>query len=179
MHAIVASRDRAAFERLFAHFAPRLKSHFLARGQSQVQAEELTSETMFAVWSRAQQFDSQKGAVSTWIFTLARNLLIDRLRAEKRQGAALADFASQNEIVDATKAASPEEYAVSVEREQNLRHALAELPPEQAHVLERSFAGGLSLAEIATAESLPLGTVKTRARLALARLREIFDRGAP
>lgn len=165
--AIAQERDRTAFAQLFGGFAPRLKGFFLKNRLAQAQAEELAQEVMLRVWHKAEHFDPSRGTAATWIFALARNVLVDMVRREARplpDAEALAD----------TRAPVPPDAETAVAGAQSvaaLRGALADLPAEQREILEDSYFGGRSLSEVATHRGLPLGTVKTRARLALQRLR--------
>lgn len=135
------------------------------RGVELAAADELVQDVMLALWTKARYYDPARGSVSTWIFTVARNSLIDRVRHERRP---------EVDLADPTLAEAPTAPDVIVERDRYamaVKHALAELPEEQAHVVARVYGEGQSLADVAAATSSPLGTVKTRMRLALARLR--------
>jgi RNA polymerase sigma-70 factor (ECF subfamily) len=157
--------DRQAFSELFAHFAPRVKSYLLRLGLTPEAAEDLAQETLLTVWRRAAAFDATKAAASTWIFTIARNLRIDAARREARR-ARPTDLTSLEE-------APAEPDALLLDRETGWRvgAALAELPAEQAQVVTQAFFSDMAHSEIAAALGLPLGTVKSRLRLAMGRLR--------
>ena len=162
---IAADADRAAFAALFGHFAPRVKSYMLRLGAEPPLAEELAQETLLTVWRRAASFDAAKASASTWIFTIARNLRIDavrRMRPVEPLGD-VPDTANDEPAPDAILAASQSESLV--------RQALGRLPPDQAEVVRLSFFSDAPHAEIAERLQLPLGTVKSRLRLAMARLR--------
>jgi RNA polymerase sigma-70 factor (ECF subfamily) len=164
--AIAASRDRRAFAELFAHFAPRIKAYLRRNGASDGEAEDLAQEAMLTVWRRAHMFDRAQGAASTWIFTIARNKRIDALRRERRPEVDPDD--------PALVPARPDAADTTIEAAQTgdrLRAAVAELPKEQARLLHMSFFEDKSHSTIAAEVGLPLGTVKSRVRLALARLR--------
>ncbi len=166
--AIARSRDRQHFALLFAHFAPRLKAYFLRLGTAAGTAEDLAQDTMLAVWSKAQTFDPARASASTWIFTIARNLRIDMLRRERLP----------NELADAIEEAAepmPSDYVLSAERETRIRAALEKLPSEQATVIRLSFFEDRPQSEIAEALDIPLGTVKSRVRLAMNRLRAMVE----
>jgi RNA polymerase sigma-70 factor (ECF subfamily) len=167
MARIVASRDREAFKTLFLTFAPKVKSYLLRHGAGPVQAEELAQETLLAVWRKAEQYDAARAPVSAWIFTIARNLRIDVLRKE-RSALTYALCAPEPE----EQPASPEVESELVEREARLREAVQGLPADQMEVVRLSFFSDKPHAEIARELSLPLGTVKSRLRLAVARLRK-------
>jgi RNA polymerase sigma factor (sigma-70 family) len=164
-------RDRAAFVELFDYFAPRLKSFLLRQRASEAEAEEFVQETMLTVWKQADHFDPAKAAASTWIFTIARNKRIDAARKSR--------FVTTDlEAADNVEGDNPAESiarALTLETQQvQLQEALKTLPEEQKDLLMRSFFEGKSHGEIATATGLPLGTVKSRIRLALDRLRKSF-----
>ena len=160
-------QDKAAFADLFQHFAPRVKSYMLKLGSADEMAEELAQQTLLQVWRKAQLFDPDKAAASTWIFRIARNIRIDVLRKQKH---------FFDDDFDLAKIEDEQEDAeVKINREQKSRHvalALAKLPQDQAKIIRMSFYDGLSHGEIAKQLELPLGTVKSRIRLAFGRLRE-------
>lgn len=162
----VADGDKASFAALFRHFAPRVKSYMLRLGSDDTQAEELAQETMATVWRKAGRYDPERAAASTWIFTVARNLRIDAFRRTNRPELDPEDPAL-------VPAAPPLGDAV-VEQKQNaarIRAALATLPDEQRQVLHMSFFDDRTHSEIAAALDLPLGTVKSRIRLAFGRIK--------
>lgn len=166
MARIIASRDREAFKTLFLAFAPRVKGYLMRHGASGVQAEELAQETMLTVWRKAGYYDPARAPVAAWVFTIARNLRIDVLRKEQSALAyALCEPAAEE------SPASPEDESQLAEREARLRQAVQSLPAEQMEVVRLSFFSDKPHAEIAHELSLPLGTVKSRLRLAVARLR--------
>lgn len=165
---IAARGDRAAFEGLFAHFAPRVKSYMLRLGAAPDAAEELAQETLLTVWRKAAAFDPSRAAASTWIFTIARNLRIDRLRRERRP--LVADDPS-----DAPESVrTPDVELASDEDCARVKAAIAALSDEQAEVVRLSFFSDKPHAEIAGELGLPLGTVKSRLRLAMGRLRALL-----
>lgn len=164
--AIAASRDRRAFAELFAHFAPRIKAYLRRSGASDGEAEDLAQEAMLAVWRRAHMFDPDQGAASTWMFTIARNKRIDALRRERRPEVDPDDPALVPEKPD-----DADTMVETAQRGDRLRAAVGELPKEQARLLHLSFFEDKSHSTIAAELGLPLGTVKSRVRLALARLR--------
>ena len=166
--AIAESADRQAFADLFSHFAPRVKSYLLRLGAASEQAEELAQETLLCVWRKAASFDPGRAAASTWIFTIARNLRIDALRRERRP-LVLDDPA---EAPDAPPGADA--VIVAVQDEARVKLAIAALPAEQAEVIRLSFFSDKPHSEIAVELGLPLGTVKSRLRLAMGRLRALL-----
>lgn len=169
--AVGARRDIDAYERLFRHFAPRVKAYMAKGGGNSQQAEELMQETMIAVWNKAERFDPSKGAVSTWIFAIARNLRIDAYRRERRPEFDPSDPAFVLED------AAPADTELDVrEASEQLHHAIAALPAEQASLLKLSFFEDQSHSAIAARLNLPLGTVKSRMRLAFDKLRASLAR---
>jgi len=162
--AVRDNQDRAAFAELFGYFAPRVKSFLMKSGASPDLAEECTQEVMATLWNKAHMFDPTKASVSTWIFTIARNRKIDILRKQRRP-----------EPEDLPWGPEPEPDQVEVmglqQETDKLGQALAALPDEQRKLIERAYFGELSHSEIAAETGLPLGTIKSRIRLALDRLR--------
>jgi RNA polymerase sigma-70 factor (ECF subfamily) len=171
IRAIAERRDRQAFGVLFAVYAPKLKTFFMRGGMNGAIAEELVQDVMLIVWQRAATFDSNLGGLSTWIFTIARNRRIDHLRREPRPGAEPpTDPSTAPEPVPATETLVEwREWSAS------LQAALQTLPPEQSEVLQLAYFQHKSHSTIAEEQNLPLGTVKSRVRLALQRLRELLE----
>lgn len=169
--AVARHRDRLAFARLYDWFAPRIKSYLMRAGLSADRAEDLAQEVMLTVWRQAPRFDPRKASASTWIFTIARNRRIDLLRQRQPESVKLGEQTGEPEE------AFQEEMEASDARlmRKRLEQAIAELPPEQAEVLRRFFLEGKAHSEIADELGLPLGTVKSRLRLAMARLRSYFE----
>jgi len=168
IEAIATRGDRGAFAALFGHFAPRVKSYMLRLGAEPRLADELAQETLLAVWRKAAAFDPAKAAPSTWIFTIARNLRIDAARRARRVEPA----DDPSDAPDAEPA--PDEALVAAQSETRVRQALASLPIEQAEVVRLSFFSDKPHSEIAAELRLPLGTVKSRLRLAMRRLRDLL-----
>ena len=163
--AIARTADRGAFARLFEHVAPRVKSYMLRLGAQPEAAEELAQEALLTVWRKAALFDPVRAGASTWIFAIARNLRIDAIRRERRPRI-------EDDPTDLPEAEVPADAVVAAqERDGRLREAMAELPGDQAEVVRLSFFQDKPHSEIARDLNLPLGTVKSRLRLALARLR--------
>lgn len=161
-----ARRDLDAYEMLFKHFAPRVKAYMMRSGGDAQLAEELMQETMIAVWNKADKFDPSKGAASTWVFTIARNLRIDAFRREKRPQFDPSDPA----FVPDDVAPADSELDIRQTSEQ-LHRAIAALPQEQAELLKLSFFEDQTHSAISTKLNIPLGTVKSRMRLAFEKLR--------
>ena len=166
LSAIAERQDRAAFIRLFEEFAPRLKSYARRLGADGAVAEDLVQEVMLTAWTRAAQFDRTKASVATWLFTIARNRRIDMIRRERRPEPDPDDPA----LVRAPD--PPADTVVEAEQHERLvRAALAELPEEQGRILRMAFFDDKSHSDIARELALPLGTVKSRVRLAMGKLR--------
>ena len=175
MQAIALGQDRAAFAALFGHFAPRVKAFLVRSGLADSLAEEVTQETMLTMWRKASFFDPSRAGVSTWIFTIARNQRIDRLRRERLLSADLPDGLSIETLEEPDPSGTGEEAVLTAEREDRVRSALGALSTEQSAIVRLSFFADKPHAEIARELGLPLGTVKSRIRLALARLRVLLD----
>lgn len=170
---IASHQDRGAFAALFEHFAPRVKTFMQRSGASETGAEELAQETMLMVWRKATLFDSASGSAAAWIFTIARNLRIDAYRRERRDGMAEAsDVALEFQIDDSPQ---PDSRLSAAQSEQRVRSALATLSDEQIRVVQLSFFDEKAHAEIAEILGIPLGTVKSRLRLAMRRLRKLLN----
>jgi RNA polymerase sigma-70 factor (ECF subfamily) len=173
---LVAQQDRPAFARLFAHFAPQIKAFGLSTvlpDRSGHFADELVQETMITVWNKAGSYDASKAGASTWIFTIARNKRIDLLRKLKRHSGML-DIDDIWPLED--EGAGPFQTLQQRVTEQRVRESLKTLPPAQREVLQLAFMEGKSHSEIAAELALPLGTVKSRIRLAMQRLQLILER---
>ncbi len=166
LKAVAQGQDRAAFANLFAYYAPRIKSFLMKGGAAPDQADELAQETMLAVWQKAPAFDPAKANVSTWIFTIVRNKRIDALRKQIRPETDIADIETM-----ADEAPSPVEDIDHQTETDVMAAALKTLPEEQSSLLYKSFFEDKTHADIAKETNIPLGTVKSRIRLALERLR--------
>ncbi|MBC7479986.1 MAG: sigma-70 family RNA polymerase sigma factor [Pseudorhodobacter sp.] len=157
-------RDRAAFGALFGHFAPRVKYFLMRGGASASIAEDCAQDVMATVWTKAAQFDAARASVATWIFTIARNRRIDVLRRDRRPEPEDLDWMGDDEPDQA-------DVYLAAEQARILSRALADLPDKQRALIQRAYYGDLSHSEIAAETGLPLGTIKSRIRLALDRLR--------
>lgn len=164
---IARTRDRQAFAALFLHFGPRLKTFFLKGGLSAQVAEELAQETLLSVWTKAAYFDSSRAGAATWIFTVARNLRIDHLRRQRNPSALFPETEERPPTL--------EQDFLHAERDGRVRAAIGGLSSDQAEVIRLSFYGEKSQVEIAQTLDLPLGTVKSRVRLAMKRLRGLLE----
>jgi RNA polymerase sigma-70 factor (ECF subfamily) len=167
--AVARSHDRAAFVALFGYYAPRLKAYLVRCGVTTDLAEELVQEALLTVWRKAPLFDPVRASASAWIFTIVRNLRIDRLRRDRF----VLDDSLLREEVDPQP---PADHRIDrTRRHHRLHAALATLSPEQTEVLRLSFFDDRPHAEIERALGIPLGTVKSRLRLAVGKLRKLLE----
>jgi RNA polymerase sigma-70 factor (ECF subfamily) len=158
------SQDQAAFADLFRHFAPRVKGYLMKSGASASLAEECSQDVMATLWHKAHLYDPARASVATWIFTIARNRRIDILRKQNRPEPEDLPWGPEAEP-------EPADVLALQQESRKLALALAELPAKQRELLEKAYFGDLSHGEIAAETGLPLGTIKSRIRLALERLR--------
>ncbi|MGY6411052.1 MAG: sigma-70 family RNA polymerase sigma factor [Alkalilacustris sp.] len=160
--------DEAAFAALFGHFAPRVKGFLMRGGAGEALAEECAQEVMATVWHKAHLFDPTRASVATWVFTIARNRRIDALRKQRRPEPEDLGWGPEPE---------PDQLAAMELQQESERvvEAVSRLPPKQRELIERAFFGELSHSEIAAETGLPLGTIKSRIRLALERLRQTMS----
>lgn len=163
MLAVRDAADREAFGRLFDFFAPRLKSMAVRSGSPPAIAEEIVQDVMLRVWNSRSRFDPARAQVAGWIYQIARNRRIDLVRREAQPlPEDLAGCPAVDEVTD----------ALALEQEiERLHRALRSLPPDQREMIEKAYLGELTHQEISRQTSLPLGTVKSRVRLAIDRLR--------
>ncbi len=163
---VAHDRCRASFAELFEHFAPRLKSYLIRLGSDPLAAEELVQEVMLNVWRKAGQYDPGQASVSTWLFRIARNRRIDSLRRMSKP-----ELDAEDPMLRPPDTETPDVLVNRQQIEIVVRRELGSLPDEQLTLLEAAFYDGLSHSEIARRFDLPLGTVKSRIRLAFQRLR--------
>jgi RNA polymerase sigma-70 factor (ECF subfamily) len=168
VRAIAETRDQSAFASLFEHFAPRLKGFLKRQGASDSEADDLTQDVMLTVWRKADQFEPEKAAASTWIFTIARNRRIDVLRRERRP-----EPDANDPMLVSDPEPSAEAHMSTAQIQVRIREAMATLPPEQVEVLTLSFFEDISHSEIADRLGIPLGTVKSRLRLAFRKVKAL------
>ena len=164
---VTLTLDKSAFSDLVMTFAPKVKAMMLRQGADADTAEDIAQETMLTVWRKSHLFAAEKGSLSTWIYTIARNLRIDRIRRQTVWQAYdddIYDMPSGEEL--------PEARIMREEAEASVSAALAALPSEQREVIQLAFVDGLSHSQIARKLCLPLGTVKSRVRLAYQKLRD-------
>ena len=169
---IAAEQCRTSFGQLFEFYAPRLKSYLKRMGADEASAEEVVQDVMLTVWRKADQFDESQASVSTWIFRIARNRQIDRFRQAARP-----ELSEHEPLLQPAREVTPDETLNRAQIEAAVREQLKTLPREQLDLLKAAFYEGLSHSEIATAYDLPLGTVKSRIRLAFNRLRSRLKAG--
>jgi RNA polymerase sigma-70 factor (ECF subfamily) len=171
---VASDQDRPAFMELFDHYAPRLKAFLRRRGAGDAQAEDLVQDVMLTVWQRAGQYDRRQASVSTWVFTIARNRQIDVLRRERRP-----ELDPDEPMLQPSETPEPDRLLDAEQSAARLRAALALLPEEQAELVRVSFYEEASHSALAARFDLPLGTVKSRLRLALQKLRHALDTDRP
>lgn len=167
---VAATGDRAAFSELYAFFAPRLKSYLMRIGCSGEQAEDVVQETLIKVWRKARLFDPRKASASTWIYTIARNLRID---AARRLARPLGDPDDPSLLPEEEPRADWE--IERSERDARIRGAFSRLPPNQRQVVSMHFIEDEPHSAIAERLGLPLGTVKSRLRLAFGKIRKELE----
>jgi RNA polymerase sigma-70 factor (ECF subfamily) len=160
-------QDQTAFAELFDHFAPRVKGFLMNSGADASLAEECAQEVMATCWHKAHMFDPARASVATWIFTIARNRKIDALRKQRRPEPEDLAWGPEEEPDQADVLAVQQE-------SETLGRAIAELPPAQRELIQKAYFGDLTHSEISVQTGLPLGTIKSRIRLALERLRHVM-----
>ena len=164
------NQDKLAFNNIFRYFAPRLKSFLVKAGSTDSQAEEVIQEVMIAVWTKSSTYDSSKSSVSTWIYTIARNKRIDKIRKEKRHYLSESDEGLEIPV-DSTQ----EKEIFSAQVSNSLKKYMSNLPEEQSKLLQLSYFYNKTHADISAELKIPLGTVKSRIRLALTKMRHLVE----
>jgi len=167
--AVGASRDGKAFTVLFDHFGPRVRAQMVRLGLAPVAAEDVAQDVMETIWRKAHLYDPGKAAAATWVFQIARNRRID-LRRRAREFS----FAAEEFFAIPDPAEGSDHHFDAAQRQECVRAALGALPQEQFTLVRLAFFEGLSHSTIAQRLKLPLGTVKSRLRLAFARLRGLL-----
>jgi len=165
--AIGKHRDKAAFADFYAHFSGRIKSFLIGKNMDEATAEELSQEIMLIVWRRAESYNPEKAAASTWLFTIARNRRIDHLRGNSRVEIELDDEMLEIDDDEPTQ----EDRVGLAQQTVKLENAMSKLPAEQRQVIHLSYFRGQSHGAIADWLDLPIGTVKSRIRLAMQAIR--------
>lgn len=167
---VADNRDRKAFEALFDHFAPRLNGYLQRLGLERGEAEDMAQEVMAVLWHKADLFDPAKSSLSTWLYRIARNRRIDAARRERSRV-----LDPQEPMLLPSEPEPVDDEIDSRQRDERVRVALASLPEEQLELVKMAFFLGLSHSQIAEQADLPLGTVKSRIRLAFQRMRRILE----
>ena len=168
---VARNLDRDAFAELFDRLAPRLKSFMMRKGANTELAEDMVQDTMIAVWTKAGLYQPDKGSVVAWIFTIARNLRIDRFRRD-----AGVSFVDYEDFDGPSGEAAADDLLAARQEGQHVAQAMASIPEEQKQILILSFVEDVPQSEIALRLNLPLGTVKSRMRLAYGRLRKTLEK---
>ncbi|MEJ6390256.1 sigma-70 family RNA polymerase sigma factor [Gymnodinialimonas ulvae] len=164
MSAIAQDQDRKAFAEIFRHFAPRVKAFLMKSGADESLAEECMQDVMATLWHKAHMYDPSRASVATWIFTIARNRKIDLLRRYARP--------EPEDLPWGPEQAPDQADVIALQQDTGrLAQALSKLPEKQRELIQHAYFGDLSHSEIAAETGLPLGTIKSRIRLALERLR--------
>jgi RNA polymerase sigma-70 factor (ECF subfamily) len=167
---IAERADPAAFRELYEAYGPRVKAYMMRRGADAGTAEDLAQETLLTVWRKAALYADDKGSMTTWVFAIARNLRIDRLRREVPW-----QELPEGRLAEPSGEPLPDEAIAAKERQQRVQAALAGLPDEQKEVVALAYLEGLSHSEIAARLAMPLGTVKSRMRMAYQKIRVVLE----
>ena len=167
----IAAGDRAAFATLFRRYAGRIRAFLVRSGIAPAEAEEGVQEVMLSVWRNAAGFDPARAGAATWLYAIARNRRVDMLRRRRPEPDPNDPLFRPDPDSDGASS------AMAAARDDALRAALAALSPDQADVVRMAFYDGLTHAQIAAMTDLPLGTVKSRLRLAMQRLRGALGEG--
>lgn len=173
MQAVMERRDQSAFTEIFDHFTPRLETYLVRLGLDSGSAEELVQDVMLTLWRKAELFDPGKSSLQTWLYRIARNRRVDFARRARTdyvdpQSPAILDIAEERRF---------ETEIDSQQRDDIVRVQITTLPEEQRELVRLAFYEGLSHSQIAEQANLPLGTVKSRLRLAFTRLRRALEAG--
>ena len=170
---IACSQDRAAFTRFFRHFGPLIKAFALAGSRlSASVADELVQEVMLKVWQKAGGFNPEKASASTWVYTIARNCRTDMFRRLQKFDTPLAE----EDVFPDRENEEPFAMLHGRRSEERVRELMKSLPADQMQILAKVYMEGKSHAEAAAELDLPLGTVKSRVRLAIQKLQIQIDR---
>ena len=167
---VAKQQDKAAFALLFEHFGPRVKGFMMRKGADSELAEDLAQDTMITVWRKAHMYSGDKGSVSTWIFTIARNRRIDWAR--KLKGIQFSDI---SELDQPSEDRSADEIVLGNQEAKSVSDAVERLPSDQKQVISMAFMEDMTQQEISQRLDLPLGTVKSRMRLAYQKLSKSLE----
>jgi RNA polymerase sigma-70 factor (ECF subfamily) len=170
MEAVALHKDKAAYGELFAYYGPRVKAYLMRLGADNALAEELAQDVMVTVWRKAELFDRNQASVSTWLFRVARNKRIDAIRRTTKP-----ELDPNDPLLLPSVPEAADHSMLGAERDHLVREAMVDLPQEQRLLLQQAFYDGLSHREIAEQTGTPLGTVKSRLRLAFLKLRAKLD----
>ncbi|MCA3692946.1 sigma-70 family RNA polymerase sigma factor [Aquidulcibacter sp.] len=170
MEAVALHKDKAAYGELFAYYGPRVKAYLMRLGADNALAEELAQDVMVTVWRKADLFDRTQASVSTWLFRVARNKRIDAIRRTTKP-----ELDPNDPLLLPSAPPAADSLITGAERDHLVRAAIVDLPEEQRQLLHQAFYDGLSHREIAEQTGTPLGTVKSRLRLAFLKLRSKLD----
>lgn len=173
LRAVAEQQDKGAFAALFRFYAPRVKGYLIRLGCPAAQAEDLAQDVMMAVWRKAHLYDPAKAEASTWVFTIARNLRIDALRRGRHP---MVDIDGEGMPELADDAPLADDMVSSGQRSAIIRRVIATLPPDQAEVVRQSFFEDKAHTAIADDLGIPLGTIKSRMRLAMTKIRAALDK---
>ena len=163
-------RDTSIFDQIFKLFAPKLKSYLISLGSPQDEAESVVQDVMVTVWTKSHLFNADKASARTWLFTLVRNRYIDLKRANSRQVRAYDQYAESG-----VETSTSSDIQLNHTAGQEVSLLLEKLPKEQAEILLMAYVEGKSHREIAEQLQIPIGTTKSRVRLAFNRLRKIME----
>ena len=167
---IAETQDRLAFSNIFNYFAPRLKSFFIKLGCSEPQSEEIIQEVMISIWTKSKTYNSEKSSVSTWVYTIAKNKRIDKIRKEKKHYSSESD-----ESLEIPIPSIQEDQVIATEISEKINNCISYLPKEQAELLKLSYFYEKTHSDIASELKIPLGTVKSRIRLALSKMKNLVE----
>ena len=168
--AVANNRDRAAFAQLFDHFGPRLHAYLVRLGSDPASADEIMQDVMTTLWTKSHLFDPTKSSIGTWLYRIARNRRIDTLRRDRLE------FFDPMEAPDIPAEDAGTDRKIDMQyREEQITESLSALPDEQLKLIRMAFFDELSHSEIALKTGLPLGTVKSRIRLAFSKLRRQLE----
>ena len=169
------AREPQALGVLYDQLAPLVHAVLLRILGDRTEAEEVLLETFWQVWNSAKDYDPSRGTLEAWVTTIARSRALDRLRARQKRQSGLALYAQEGRVLPTSSAPMPEAVALQGERAQAVASALEALSEEQRRPIELAYYEGLSQVEIAGRLGQPLGTIKTRIRLGLTRLRHVLE----
>jgi RNA polymerase sigma-70 factor (ECF subfamily) len=167
--AVGVERDGEAFTELFDHFRPRVHAQMLRLGLAPFAAADVAQDVMETIWCKAHQFDRSKSAAATWVFRIAQNRRVDVRRRSRDH-----IFFDTDLLAIPDPAPDNDDNIDAAQREQHVHAALEELPRDQFRMVQLAFFEGLSHASIAARTKIPIGTVKSRLRLAFTRLRRLL-----